>query len=92
MFVTRPYAFPMLSDAEGGRMESLVTALVTGGLTLAGVIVSNLRSQAVMEFKIDELTKHVEKNNGMIERTYALEQDMAVVQHDIADLRRRTEA
>lgn len=73
-------------------MESLVTALVTGGLTLAGVIVSNLRSQAVMEFKIDELTKHVEKNNGMIERTYALEQDMAVVQHDIADLRRRTEA
>lgn len=73
-------------------MESLVTALITGGLTLAGVIVSNLRSQAVMEFKIDELAKRVEKHNGMIERTYALEQDMAVAQHDIADLRRRTEA
>ncbi|RDB69435.1 hypothetical protein [Eggerthella sinensis] len=72
-------------------MESLVTALVTGGLTLAGVIVSNLRSQAVMEFKIDELAKHVEKHNGMIERTYALEQDMVVAQRDIADLRRSTE-
>lgn len=72
-------------------MESLVTALVTGGLTLAGVIVSNLRSQAVMEFKIDELAKRVEKHNGMIERTYALEQDMAVAQRDIADLRRSTE-
>ena len=73
-------------------MESLVTALVTGGLTLVGVIVSNLRSQAVMEFKIDELAKRVERHNGMVERTYALEQDMAVAQHDIADLRRRTEA
>ena len=72
-------------------MESLVTALVTGGLTLAGVIVSNRRSQAVMEFKIDELAKRVEKHNGMIERTYALEQDMAVAQRDIADLRRSTE-
>ncbi|MRX81091.1 hypothetical protein [Eggerthella guodeyinii] len=74
-------------------MESLVTALVTGGLTLAGVIVSNLWSQAVMEFMIDELAKRVEKHNGMIERTYALAQDMALAlaQHDIADLRRKTE-
>lgn len=72
-------------------MESLVTAFVTGGLTLAGVIFSNLRSQAVMAVRIDELAKHVEKHNGVIERTYALEQDIAVAKRDIADLRERTE-
>lgn len=55
----RLLSFPGYRYAEGARMESLVTALVTGGLTLAGVIVSNLWSRAVMEFAIDELAKCV---------------------------------
>ena len=32
-----------------------------------------------MEFKIDELSKYVERHNGMLKRTYALKQDVAVV-------------
>lgn len=69
-------------------MESVVAALVTGVLTLAGVLVSNSRSRAVMEVKIDNLTRQVEKHNRMVERTYALEQDVAVVKAEIENLRK----
>lgn len=64
-------------------MESVVTAVVTGVLTLIGVLVSNSRSQAVLEVKIDQLAEKVQKHNSMIERTYALEQDVAVLKHDV---------
>lgn len=69
-------------------MESVVAALVTGVLTLIGVIVSNSRSRAVMELKIDNLAKQVERHNRVVERTYALEQDVAVVKAEIDNLRK----
>lgn len=69
-------------------MESVIAALVTDVLTLIGVIVSNSRSRAVMEVKIDNLARQVEKHNSLIERTYALEQDVAVVKAEIGDMRK----
>lgn len=69
-------------------MESVVAALVTGVLTLVGVIVSNSRSRAVMELKIDNLAKQVERHNRVVERTYALEQDVAVVKAEVENLRK----
>ena len=77
-----------LPSGEEARMESVIAALVTGVLTLAGVLVSNSRSRAVMEVKIDNLTRQVEKHNRMVERTYALEQDVAVVKAEIENLRK----
>ena len=53
-------------------MESVVAALVTGVLTLAGVLVSNSRSRAVMEVKIDNLTRQVERHNCLIEAEGAM--------------------
>ena len=41
-----------------------------------------------MEVKIDNLTRQVEKHNRMVERTYALEQDVAVVKAVIENLRK----
>lgn len=64
-------------------MESIAVAFIGGVVTLVGVIVSNSRSRAVMELKIDELIRRVEKHNYLIERTYKLEQDMAVVRRDV---------
>lgn len=69
-------------------MESVVAALVTGVLTLAGVLVPNSGSRAVMEVKIDNLTRQVERHNCLIERTYALEQDVAVVKAEIENMRK----
>lgn len=70
-------------------MESIAVALIGGVVTLVGVLASNSRSRAVMELKIDLLSKRVEKHNTLIERTYQLEQDMAVVKRDIESLEKR---
>ena len=68
-------------------MESMIVACITGVVTLVGVILSNSKSRAVMEVKIDALTEKVEKHNQVLERTYRLEQDMAVAKHDIESLK-----
>jgi len=70
-------------------MESIIVACITGVVTLIGVILSNSKSRAVMEVKLDALTEKVEKHNQVLERTYRLEQDMAVVQNDIENLQRK---
>lgn len=64
-------------------------ALVSGLMTLLGVLVSNSRSRAVMEVKIDELRRQVEKHNSLIERTYRLEQDVAVLRNDVEGMKGR---
>lgn len=49
-------------------VESIAVALI-GVVTQVGVIASNSRSRAVMELKIDERARRVEKHNCLIERT-----------------------
>lgn len=58
-------------------METVIVALISGGVTLAGALASNSRLRAVMKQKIDELTWRVEKHNCLVERTYLLERDVA---------------
>lgn len=70
-------------------MESIVVTLIGGVVTLVGVVLSNSRSRAVMEVKIDELSRRVEKHNSLVERTYRLEQDMALVRRDVDALEER---
>ena len=70
-------------------MESVLVAIVTGVVTLVGVILSNSKSQAVMAVKLDSLAAKVEKHNQVLERTYRLEQDMAVARNDIEALQRK---
>lgn len=66
----------------------MITALATGILTPPGALVSNSRSRAVMEVKIDNLARQVEKHNCLVERTYALEQDIAVVKAGLDNVRK----
>ena len=68
-------------------MESIVAACITGVVTLIGVILSNSKSRAVMEVKLDALTAKVEKDNQLIERTYRLEEGLSVVRNDIETLK-----
>lgn len=70
-------------------MESIIVACITGVVTLIGVILSNSKSRAVMEVKLDALTEKVEKHNQVLERTNRLEQDMAVARNDIEQLQRK---
>lgn len=70
-------------------MESIVVACITGVITLVGVILSNSKSRAVTELKLDALTEKVEKHNQLIERTYRLEEGLSVVRNDIENLQRK---
>ena len=69
-------------------MESIAVTLIGVTATPIGVVESNSRSRAVMEVKIDNLTRQVERRNCLVERTYALEQDVAVVKAEIDNLRK----
>ncbi len=71
----------------GSFMESIIVACITGVVTLIGVILSNSKSRAVMEVKLDALTEKVEKHNQLIERTHHLE-GLSVVRNDIENLQR----
>lgn len=73
--------------------EPIIVALITGGLSLLGVYMANRKSQALVEYRLSELQKQVEKHNQIIERTYSLEERMAVneekikvADHRISDL------
>ena len=82
--------------------EALLAALVTGAVTLGVCLLNNhfqqSKTRALLEYKLDELTERVNKHNNLIDRTYHLEEDMAVAKekikvayHRIDDLERSTE-
>ena len=66
--------------------DTVITALISGGLTLLGVIISNSRSKAVMETKVDELTREVREHNGFARRMPVVEEQIKVINHRIEDL------
>lgn len=66
--------------------ESIFAALITGGLTLLGVIVSNNKHQAIMDTKMEELTREVREHNNFAKRMPVVEEQIKVINHRIADL------
>ena len=66
--------------------ESVLAALVTGVLTLVGVLVSNSRAQAVTETRLEELTREVREHNGFAQRMPVVEEQIKVINHRISDL------
>lgn len=66
--------------------DTIITALITGGLTLLGVLVSNSKTQAVMETKVEELTREVLEHNNFAKRVTILEEQMGHVCDDIREL------
>ena len=70
-------------------MESIITAIITGALTLIGVLIANGKSQAVTETKLDELTREVREHNGFARRMPVVEEQIKVINHRVADLENR---
>lgn len=81
--------------------ESIIVAIITGGLSLIGVIVSNNRTaqsmdksmdakldkqQTVTETKLEELTREVRAHNNFAQRVPVLEEQIKVANHRIEDL------
>ena len=78
-------------------MESIIASMITGGLALVGVIISNNRAnakmqmqleknQAVTDTKIDELTREVREHNNFARRMPVVEEQIKVINHRIGDL------
>ena len=72
-------------------LETVAGALITGVLTLVGVLISNGRSQAVTETKLEELTREVREHNGFARRMPVVEEQIRVINHRISDLERAQE-
>lgn len=64
--------------------ETIIPALITGVITLVGVILANSKAQAVTDTKIEELTREVREHNNFARR-------MPVVEEKISSLARRVD-
>ena len=67
-------------------MNEIIVALITGGVTLAGVLLSNQKAQAVTETKIEELTREVREHNGFAQKIPVMQEQIRVINHRIDDL------
>lgn len=66
--------------------EAIITALITGGITLIGVLIANSKSQAVMKAQVEELTREVREHNNFARRMPVVEEQIRMVNHRISDL------
>ena len=71
-------------------MNEIIVALITGGITLVGVLLSNQKAQAVTDTKLEELTREVREHNNFARRVPVLEEQMKVANHRIQDLEEAT--
>lgn len=83
-------------------MEGIIASIITGGLALVGVIVSNLASnrkieaelskaQAVTDTKLEELTREVREHNSFAQKIPVLEEQMKNIDRRLEVVERRTD-
>ena len=70
----------------GAALNEIIVALITGGVTLVGVLISNQKAQAVTETRLDELTREVREHNNFARRMPVVEEQIKVINHRISDL------
>ena len=70
----------------GTDLNEIIVALITGGVTLVGVLISNQKAQAVTETRLDELTREVREHNNFARRMPVVEEQIKVINHRIQDL------
>lgn len=82
-------------------MESIISALIAGGLALIGVIITNASSnkaienklvtaQAVTDTKIDNLTYEVKKHNNFASRMPVVEEQIKILNREVNELKEKT--
>ena len=71
-------------------MNEIIVALITGDITLVGVLISNQKSQAVTDTKLEELTREVREHNGFAQKIPVMQEQIKVINHRIDDLEELT--
>ena len=67
-------------------MNEIIVALITGGITLLGVLISNGKAQAVTDTKLEELTREVREHNNFARRMPVVEEQIRGIHHRIENL------
>lgn len=74
-------------------MDTIISSVITGVVAIVVCLIQQNKTSALIQYKLDELQKHVEKHNQVIERTYELErradlleEKQKVANHRIDDL------
>lgn len=83
-------------------MDTIISSVITGAVAITTCLITqgmaNRKTVALIEFKLEELSKQVEKHNSVIDRTFKLEEQTAVQEEKIkvankrlSDLERKVE-
>lgn len=67
-------------------IASVITAGITGIITLAGVLISNNSKQAVLEAKLEDLTREVREHNNFARRMPVIEEQINGITHRLEGL------
>ena len=67
-------------------MNEIIVALITGCVTLVGVLISNQKAQAVTDTKLEELAREVREHNGFAQKIPVMQEQIKVINHRIEDL------
>ena len=74
-------------------METLLAAALTGAVTLGVCLITNHaqaeKTRALIDYRVSELEKKVDRHNSVVERVFRLEGRMEEVVHEIKDLKLR---
>ena len=77
--------------------EAIIVALITGGMSLLGVLITSRQTakdvaakldkqQAITDTQLEELTREVREHNNFARRVPVLEEQIKVANHRIEDL------
>ena len=65
---------------------TIVSSLISAAVTLIVCLITQNKTKALIAYRLEELEKKQDKHNSVIERTYKLEQDVAVIKEQIHEL------
>lgn len=64
-------------------MVTIISSVISALVSIAVCLINNSKQVAVIETRLEELTKQVEKHNSVVERTYSLETRVAVLESEV---------
>lgn len=60
------------------QMETIISSLISAGVALLICVIQNNKTKALIEYRLDELEKKVDKHNNLIERMYECEKNIDI--------------
>ena len=68
---------------------AFAASVLTAVLSFLGVYISNRKSAALMEYRLQQLELKVDRHNKVIERTYKLEERASVLETEVNDMKKK---